>query len=61
MFPSGVHNILQITRAVKGQVPAAQVLGTGRYRADELQQAPGWLAEIDAFAGEIERLIDAFD
>ena len=44
---------LQILRAVLGQVSSEHVLGTGRYGTDDLEQAPGWLAEIDAFAGEV--------
>jgi len=43
------HPSVQIVRAEHGRVPPDQVLGTGTFDLEELQQSPGWLAELNAF------------
>eukprot|EP00200_Dunaliella_tertiolecta_P017411 CAMPEP_0202411818 /NCGR_PEP_ID=MMETSP1128-20130828/23144_1 /ASSEMBLY_ACC=CAM_ASM_000463 /TAXON_ID=3047 /ORGANISM="Dunaliella tertiolecta, Strain CCMP1320" /LENGTH=489 /DNA_ID=CAMNT_0049017607 /DNA_START=71 /DNA_END=1540 /DNA_ORIENTATION=- len=39
----------EIVQAVHGQVPARLLLETKRFSLAELEQAPGWLAELNAF------------
>lgn len=57
---SSIHHFLytsvcqltrQIIRAEHGAVPAGQVLSTGSFDRDQLEQSFGWLAELNAFYG----------
>jgi G3E family GTPase len=36
----------RVVEAIEGQVPLAEVLGTGRFNFEQAQQAPGWLKEL---------------
>eukprot|EP00983_Pelagomonas_calceolata_P119975 1160656-Pelagomonas_calceolata.AAC.11 len=44
-----VKRSAEIVQAVHGQVPARLLLETKRFSLAELEQAPGWLAELNAF------------
>jgi len=42
--------LLQVVRTTQGQVSPETVLGTGRFRPGGMEEALGWLAELNAEA-----------
>ena len=52
--PLKLEPLSQVIRSSHGRVPVGEVLDTHSFNLEEAQQAPGWIAEINAFEAELE-------